>query len=133
VAVASPAPDWLSVVGALDASRDAAFADADANELDAIYVPGSAALATDRAALGRLVGAGQRVRGLQFVLASVRVVSQSPAEITLAVADTLASYDVVDAAGAATHVPGRGMRNWTVVLRTEPDELRWQIASIAPA
>ncbi|HWF41967.1 MAG TPA: hypothetical protein VN683_07795, partial [Acidothermaceae bacterium] len=133
-ATGSASPDWRSVIGALDASRDGAFADADANELDAIYVPGSAALATDRTALGRLVGAGQRVRGLQFALESVRVVSQSPGEVTLAVADTLAGYDVVDAAGVATHMPGRGTRNWTVVLRAQlPDELRWQIASIAPA
>ena len=122
------------MVGALDASRDGAFADADANELDAIYVPGSAALVTDRTTLGRLVGAGQRVRGLQFVLESVRVVAQSPGEVTLAVVDTLAGYDVVDAAGVATHVAGRGARNWTVVLRAEPpDELGWRIASIAPA
>jgi hypothetical protein len=145
--------DWMSVVGALDRSRDSAFADADAAELDAIYVPGSAALTTDRATLGRLVGAGERVRGLQFVLGSVRVVSQTPGEVTLAVADTLASYDVLDPAGVATHVPGRGLRKWTVVLRAQPpsaaaqtvetvdptnaagapDALRWRIASIAPA
>ncbi len=111
--------DWLAVFAALDRSRDGAFADADANELDAIYVAGSDALATDRATLGHLVGAGQRVRGLQFVLQSVRVVARSPGEVTLAVADTLASYDVVDAAGVATRVPGRGIRNWTVVLRAQ--------------
>ena len=122
------------MLGALDASRDGAFADADANELDAIYVPGSAALATDRAALGRLVGAGQRVRGLRFMLGSVQVVSRSPQEVTLAVADTLASYDVVDAAGVVNRMPGRGIRNWTVVLRAQPlDELGWQIASIEAA
>ncbi|HEY3925407.1 MAG TPA: protein kinase [Acidothermaceae bacterium] len=142
--------DWISVVGALDRSRDSAFADADAAELDAIYVPGSAALTTDRATLGRLVGAGERVRGLQFVLGSVQVVSQTPGEVTLAVVDTLASYDVLDPAGVATHVPGRGLRKWTVVLRAQPpsaaaqtadstnaagapDALRWRIASIAPA
>jgi hypothetical protein len=132
--MASPSPDWLSVVAALDRGRDGAFADADAGELDAIYVPGSDALITDRATLGRLVGAGQRVRGLQFVLESVRVVAQSPGEVTLAVVDTLAGYDVVDAAGVATHVPGRGIRSWSVVLRAQPPgELRWRIASIAPA
>jgi hypothetical protein len=144
---ASPSPDWLAVVGALDRTRDSAFADADAGELDAIYVPGSGALTTDRATLGRLVAAGQRVRGLQFVLKSVLVVAQSPSEVTLAVADTLASYEVVDAAGVATHVPGRGIRKWTVVLRTQPPAgpadstdlanlpaaLRWRIAAIAPA
>jgi len=91
-------------------------------------------LTTDRAALGRLIGAGQRVHGLQFVLESVRVVAHSPGEVTLAVADILAGYDVVDAAGAATHVRGRGVRNWTVVLRAQQlDGLGWRIASIAPA
>jgi eukaryotic-like serine/threonine-protein kinase len=130
----SPSADWAGVMGALDRSRDDAFADADANELDAIYVPGSAALSTDRATLGRLVGAGQRVRGLQFLLESVRVVAQSPDEVMLTVVDTLAGYNVVDAEGGTTHVAGRGARNWTVVLRAQPpDELRWRIASIAPA
>ena len=129
--VQSPSPDWVGVVGALDRSRDGAFADANANELDAIYVPGSAALATDRETLGGLVGAGQRVRGLQFVLESVRVVAQSPAEVTLTVVDTLAGSDVVDSGGVATHVPGRGVRNWTVVLSAQQDG--WRIASITPA
>ena len=130
----STSTDWAAVVGALDASRDGAFADADADELDAIYLPGSAALATDRATLGRLVAAGQRVQGLRFALESVRVVSQSPGEVTLAVIDTLAGYEVVDAGGAATHVPGRGLRNWILVLRShQPVGGGWQIASIAPA
>ena len=140
VVLLSPEPDWLTVVGALDRTRDAAFADADANELDAVYVPGSPALATDRATLSRLVSAGQRVRGLRFVLESVRLVSQSSSDVTLAVADTLAGYDVVDARGAATHVPGRGVRTWTVVLRAQPSggtageattvQQSWRIASI---
>jgi hypothetical protein len=130
-AATSPSPDWLAIVNALDRSRDGAFADADAGELDTIYVPGSAALTTDRATLGRLVGAGQRVRGLQFGLESVRVLAQSPGEVTLTVVDTLAGYDVVDAAGVATHVPGRGVRTWTFVLRAH--ELQWRIASITPA
>jgi eukaryotic-like serine/threonine-protein kinase len=130
----SVSPDWLSVVDALDRSRDSAFADADANELDAVYVPGSAALATDRATLGRLVAAGQRVRGLQFSLESVRLVSQSPGEVTLTVVDTLAGYDVVDAGGVTTHVPGRGMRTWTLVLRAQQSGVTgWQVASVTPA
>jgi hypothetical protein len=134
IAAAPESPDWLSIVGALDRSRDGAFADADANELDAIYVPGSGALAADRATLGSLVGAGQRVHGLQFLLESVRLVSKSPGEVTLMVVDTLASYDVVDAGGAITHVPGRGVRTWTVVLRAQASvEGGWQIASVAPA
>jgi eukaryotic-like serine/threonine-protein kinase len=135
VPIASPpSPDWAAVVGALDRRRDSAFADADANQLDAIYVPGSAALATDRATLGSLIGAGQRVRGLQFVLQSVRVVAQATGEVTLAVVDTLAGYDVIDAGGVASHVAGRGARNWTIVLRAPEGQGRqWLIASIAPA
>jgi serine/threonine protein kinase len=133
--VASPgSPDWSSVVGALDHTRDVAFADADANELDAVYVPGSLALATDRATLGRLVGAGQRVQGLQFSLQSVRVVSQTATAVTLTVVDTLAAYDVVDAGGATTRFPGRGVRTWTVALRAQPAGAEgWQIASVTPA
>jgi hypothetical protein len=121
-------------MGGLDRSREDAFADADAGELDAIYAPGSAALATDRATLGRLVGAGQRVLGLHFVLASVQVVAQSPDEVTLAVTDTLAGYDIVDVGGVATHVPGRSARKWTVELRVQsPRDGGWRIASIASA
>jgi eukaryotic-like serine/threonine-protein kinase len=133
-AMASSSPDWLAVMGGLDRSRDGAFADADADELAAIYVPGSAALATDRAALGRLIGAGQRVRGLRFALRSVQLIAQSADEVTLTVVDTLAAYDVVDAGGATTRVPGRGVRTWTVVLHAQPtSEQHWLIASIAAA
>jgi hypothetical protein len=136
LAVAGPidSTDWSSVIGALDRSRDGAFADADADELDAIYTPGSAALATDRATLGRLVVAGQRVRGMQFLLESVRVMSQSSGEVTLTVSDTMAGYQVVDADGATTPVAGRGVRDWVVVLRARPSvDPGWLIASIAPA
>jgi serine/threonine protein kinase len=126
--------DWLSVLAALDSSRDAAFADADVNELDAVYVPGSAALATDRAALGRLIGAGQRVHGLRFALRSVQLVAQSADEVTLTVVDTLAAYDVVDAGGATASVPGRGVRTWTVVLHAQStSQHHWLIASVAAA
>ena len=136
-ATGAAAPDWTAVVGALDQRRDAAFADADADELDAIYVPGSAALAADRATLGRLVGAGQRVRGLRFLLESVHAVAQSSDAVTLTVVDTLAGYDVVDTRGVATHVPGRGVREWTVVLRpvvpAQPAGGEWRIAVVAAA
>jgi hypothetical protein len=73
------------------------------------------------------------VHGLRFVLESVRVVAQSPGDVTLGVVDTLAAYDVVGADGSTEHVAGRGERNWTVVLRAEPVGSPWRIASIEPS
>jgi len=122
--------DWIAVLRALDAARDAAFVDGRADELEAVYVPGSAALLADRDTLSQLVKAGQHAQGLQFQLVSVRAVSQSPGSVTLAVADTLAGYYVVGPTGAAQPVAGRGLRTWTVVLRAQPSSGPWRIASI---
>jgi eukaryotic-like serine/threonine-protein kinase len=130
--------DWTAVLSALDCARDAAFTEGRADELDAVYVPGSAALITDRDTLSRLVKAGQHARGLRFQLASVQTVAQSPGSVTaqspgsvtLAVADTLAGYDIVGPTGSAEAVAGRGLRTWTVVLRAQPPSGPWRIASI---
>ena len=134
LAVAPPAAvvptDWTAVLGALDSARDAAFTDARVDELEAVYVPGSAALIADRDTLSRLVKAGEHARGLRFQLVSVQTVSQSPGSVTLAVADTLAGYVVVGPTGSADVVAGRGLRTWTVVLRAQPSSGPWRIASI---
>jgi tRNA A-37 threonylcarbamoyl transferase component Bud32 len=131
VTPAAVAPtDWTAVLSALDSARDAAFTDGRADELDAVYVPGSAALITDRDTLSRLVKAGQHAHGLRFELASVQTVAQSPGSVTLAVADTLAGYDIVGPTGSAEAVAGRGLRTWTVVLRAQPSSGPWRIASI---
>jgi eukaryotic-like serine/threonine-protein kinase len=128
--VAAALTDWTAVLTALDTARDAAFADARADELEAVYVPGSAALVTDRDTLSQLVKAGQHARGLHFALVSVREVSLSPGEVTLAVQDTLAGYEVVGPGGAVAPIAGRGLRSWTVVLRTQSSTGPWRIASI---
>jgi eukaryotic-like serine/threonine-protein kinase len=122
--------DWTVVLRALDSARDAAFADARADELEAVYVPGSAALVADRDTLSQLVKAGLHARGLHFALVSVRAVSLSPGEVRLAVRDTLAGYEVVDPSGSVAPVAGRGLRSWTVVLRTQSPTGPWRIASI---
>ncbi len=95
-----------------------------------MYVPGSAALISDRDTLSRLVKAGLHADGLRFQLVSVRTLSQSPGSVTLAVADTLAGYDVVGPTGSAEAVAGRGLRTWTVVLRAQPSSGPWRIATI---
>jgi hypothetical protein len=127
------APDWTAVLAGLDTVRDAAFADGDASQLDAVYVAGSAVLAADRATLTQLVTAGQRARGLRLQLVSVRPASASPTNVTLAVRDTLSAYDVVSANGAVQHVAGRGERDWIVMLRVQQPGDPWRIASIAAA
>jgi eukaryotic-like serine/threonine-protein kinase len=130
---ASPAPvptDWTGVLAALDSARDDAFADARADELETVYVPGSSALAADRATLSQLVKTGEHARGLRLQLVSVRAVSLSPGEVTLAVSDTLGGYDVVGTSGSPRAVAGRGLRTWTVVLQAQPSTGPWRIASI---
>jgi hypothetical protein len=127
-----PGTKWSEVMGALDSARDRAFIDADPNALSEVYLADSVALATDRETLAKLIADGQRARGLRLELVAVRMVSQSPNNVTLAVRDTLPAYELVRADGAADHVPGRGERNWTVVLHEQPVG-RWQIDSIAPA
>jgi hypothetical protein len=128
--VAAPT-DWTGVLAALDSARDTAFADARADELEAVYVPGSSALAADLDTLSQLVKAGDHASGLRLQLVSVRAVSLSPGAVTLAVSDTLGAYEVVGPSGTAETVAGRGLRTWTVVLRAQPSTGPWRIASVS--
>ena len=125
--------DWTGVLAALDSARDDAFADARADELEAVYVPGSSALAADRDTLSQLVKTGEHARGLRLQLVSVRAVSISPGQVTLAVSDTLSAYDVVGPSGTPQAIAGRGLRIWTVVLQAQPSTGPWRIASITAA
>jgi hypothetical protein len=130
----APAPsDWTGVLAALDSTRDDAFADARPDDLEAVYIPGSSALAADRDTLSQLVKAGEHARGLRLQLVSVRAVSLSPGEVTLAVSDTLGAYDVIGPSGTPEAVAGRGLRTWTVVLESQPATGPWRIASITAA
>jgi hypothetical protein len=129
----STMPDWTAVLTSLDAARDGAFADGEASQLDAVYVAGSAVLAADQATLAHLLASGQRARGLQLRLVSVRAASASPTNVTLAVRDTLPAYDLVGADGAVERVAGRSERDWIVMLRAQPPGGQWRIASIGAA
>jgi len=126
-------PSWLRVMAALDAARDAAFADGDADELSGVYVAGSAALAADRRTLGLMADAGQRARGLALRLVSVEVRSHTPTSVELTVRDTLPPYDIVDADGQLRRQPGRGEREWVVGLRAAAAGGSWRIATIDAA
>jgi hypothetical protein len=127
------APDWAGVLRSLDNSRDAAFVEADAGGLDRVYVAGSAALLSDRETLRALIAADEQARGLRLDLVAVRVVSESTADVTLAVRDALPGYDLMRAGAVVEHLAGRGERGWTVVLHRTPGDGRWLIATITAA
>lgn len=124
---------WSRVMGALDAARDRAFADANPAELAGVYVAGSAALAADRQTLATMAAAGGRARDLRLTLVSVQVKAQSPTSVDLLVRDTLPPYEIVDGDGVAQVEPGRGERDWLVTLRATAPGGSWRISSIAAA
>ena len=132
-AAAGSTTDWSAVVTELDSARDRAFVDGDSGELERAYVADSPALATERLTLATLVAAGVHARGLKLRLVSVSVVEQRPGQVTLAVRDTLAPYDVVGSDGAVESRPGRAERGWTMVLHdasTTAGAKGWRIATI---
>jgi hypothetical protein len=115
---APPATDWTTTLTALDAARSAAFARSDPRALDAVYVPGSRPLAADRALLARYAARRARVADLHLVTVEVRPVAVTAGTATLAVADRLLPYTVVDAAGRpVARYAGRGVRRWRITLR----------------
>lgn len=129
-----PAGDarWAHVLGALDAARDRAFVDADAGELDGVYIATSPALAADQRTMRDLVAAGEHARNLVLRLTSVAVLSQTQASVVLRVRDVLPSYDLVHADGRVERQAGRGERDWIVTLRAGDATDAWRIDTIAP-
>jgi hypothetical protein len=119
------------VLGALDAARDRAFVDADADELDGVYIANSPALAADQRTMRELVAAGEHARNLMLRLTSVVVLSQTPASVVLRVRDVLPSYDLVRADGSVEPHAGRGEREWIVTLRASDATDAWRIDTIA--
>jgi tRNA A-37 threonylcarbamoyl transferase component Bud32 len=121
---------WYAVLADLDAARARAFASADPAALDAVYSPGSPALARDRAALARLAAAGLRADGLRIDALDVAETARGERRVRLRVADVLRAYALVDAAGAVVETrPGRGRASWTVTL-LRGDE-GWQVYDVA--
>jgi hypothetical protein len=129
---APAAPDWPATLAALDAARSAAFAGADAAALGAVYVPGSAPLAADRALLTRYAARRTRVADLHLVAGTVTPVASGPDQATLEVADRLLPYTVVDSAGRpVARYAGRGVRRWRITLRRLDGG--WRIAGVTRA
>jgi hypothetical protein len=129
---ASPQPEWARVLDRLDATRAAAFADGDLSELGRVDAAGSSLLAADQVALGRLVVAGQRARGVRHTVRGLRAEDVARDRVTLQVTDVLAAYDVVDATGRVLQrTAPRGAASFVVTLvRTASG---WRLSSVVPA
>ncbi|MDX6273623.1 MAG: eukaryotic-like serine/threonine-protein kinase [Frankiales bacterium] len=129
---AAPATDWRAVVDGLDQVRDDAFTAGDPDELEAAYLQGSGAMATESARLRALLDQRLVVRGLELQLVSVRPLSVADQRVVLEVTDRLAAYDLLDAAGhLVAHRPARTARTWRLELAAHGTA--WRIASVAPA
>jgi eukaryotic-like serine/threonine-protein kinase len=140
---ADPAPaehavgetDWAAALSKLDEQWSTAFSTGDVDALRAVDASDSAALAGDRALLQRYVDAGVSARGLRLERLSVSAVSVVDDRVVLRVVDRIEPYDIVDAGGAVLRTePGRGETAWRITLvRTDPADATWRIASVARA
>ena len=90
--------DWKGEVTRLDQARGRALTTLDPAALDAVYAPGSAARAADTRVIDQLRAAGQRLSGAAHEITAVRVVHTDGA-VTVAVSESLPSYEVRDSAG----------------------------------
>lgn len=127
----TPAPPvWRQVVARLDQRRADAYSAGDPAALAGVYLPGSAALASDTAALRAYRREGVRVRGLRLRLAGVHVLARRAGRVVLRVTDRMAGYRLVDGSGQVVRrEPGRGPATWRVTLRRDEGG-RWRIAAV---
>jgi hypothetical protein len=125
-------PRWAAVLDRLDAARAAVLATADAAGLSEVYAEGSPALAADRAAVGRLVAAGQTARGVRHAVRRVTQTAYDGRTARLRVVDVLAAYDVLDGSGRSVqHSPPRGEASYVVTLVRTP--AGWRLQQVVPA
>ena len=122
-------PDWAAVLAGLDGLRGQAFAGGGAAALAQVYVPGSAVLAQDDAALSALTTARRTASGLQHSMRRVEQRAYTGDRATVRVVDVLGPQTVRDAAGAVVQTrPGRGEAAYEVDLVREGGG--WRIAAI---
>ena len=113
-ALTRAAPDWRAVVEGLDALRAEAFATGDADLLEGVYLPGSAALADDRTALGRLIAQGATAQGLRHQMRAVAVEAVRSDRVELLLTESLPPYRVVGE--QVQLVPAGGLSRHRMVL-----------------
>ena len=126
-------PDWRTVLDGLDAARAEAFSSGDAEQLRAVWGPGSASLRADTAALTRLTEQGHRAAGLRHRVESVEVErgDARAQSVVLRVVDVLEEHEVRDGSGAVVQrTAARSAASWRVDLVMTPDG--WRLSSVTP-
>ena len=125
----APAPDWRAVVQGLDDARARAFVQGDARPLEAVYAPGSPALAHDLALLHALQGSRSRASGLRFEVLEARRTSGRADRVELQVVDRLLPYHVLDGRGRVREArEGRGVQHWDLTLQRIGGE--WRVLEV---
>ena len=122
--------NWALVLADLDARRAEAFSAADPAALTDVDTAGSTLLASDQAALARLVAAGVRASGFREQLRSVRAVAVSATAVALDVVDVRPSYQLVRASDGVVvgWWPPRGPAAWRVELVLAAGG--WQVSAV---
>ena len=125
--------DWVAELAALDDRRGEAFSTGDREALTDVDAPGSAALASDSAALVSLASAGVNASGFREVIRSVRPVSVSASVAVLRVVDERPAYALVRASDGVvvTSRAARAPASWLVELVRGAGG--WQVRSVRPA
>ena len=125
--------DWVAELAALDDRRGEAFSTGDREALTDVDAPGSAALASDSAALGALATAGVNASGFRQVIHSVRPLSVSVSVALLRVVDERPAYTLVRASDGVvvTSRAARAPASWLVELVR--GAAGWQVRSVRPA
>ncbi|MGA8986645.1 hypothetical protein [Aeromicrobium sp.] len=129
---ASPAPadHWASTLAVLDHDRAAAFARADAELLDRVYVRGSQARAADAATIADHRRRGARIVGAELRILSCRVLSVSGSRVRLDVVDRLASTQVIWTDGSTTALPQDEPSRRIVTLASTA--AGWRVTEVSP-
>jgi hypothetical protein len=128
------AADWRPVVEQLDAARAVAFTAADVRALRGVDAPGSAAWASDAAAVRALTASGLRADRYVTTLVAVREVARSEARAVVEVDDVLGPCRLVDRAGRAVTVePGHARRRWRVDLVASTTGSGWLVERVRAA
>lgn len=128
---ASLNPRWSHVLGPLLDRRALAWRRGDPLLLRSVYLPRSAALATDQAMLRDYLRRGLRVSGVRTQCAVVTLERQLPDRASLVVVDTLGPAVAHDAQGGAQPLPRDLPTRHRIRLTMTADG--WRIAGISLA
>ena len=128
------APDWATVLGAVDDGRRRALADGSVDGLRGFVAPDGTAWAAGAALAARVGAEHARIVGGGLTVLEVRATSSTSGRVVLLDRDRRAAYSVVTPEGSS-EVPVREARWWRVTLVASPSvpaSPGWRILEAAP-